>query len=76
MPFSVAMQPDGNIVVAGGATINGRANFALARYVGTSVLSTPDIDTAPASLAFGDVTQGSFKDLDVTVRNTSRCPTL
>jgi hypothetical protein len=70
VPFSVAVQPDGNIVVAGGATINGRADFALARYVGGAVLSTPDIDTAPASLAFGNVTQGSFKDLAVTVRNT------
>jgi uncharacterized delta-60 repeat protein len=70
VPFSVAVQPDGNIVVAGGATINGRADFALARYVGSAVLSTPDIDTAPASLAFGNVTQGSFKNLAVTVRNT------
>jgi uncharacterized delta-60 repeat protein len=70
VPFSVAVQPDGNIVVAGGATINGRADFALARYVGGAVLSTPDIDTAPASLAFGSITQGSFKDLAVTVRNT------
>jgi uncharacterized delta-60 repeat protein len=70
VPFSVDVQPDGNIVVAGGATINGRSNFALARYVGGGALSTPDIDTAPASLAFGNVTQGSFKDLAVTVRNT------
>ena len=69
VPFSIAVQPDGNIVVAGGAIINGRADFALARYVGSAVLSTPDIDTAPASLAFGNVTQGSFKDLAVTVRN-------
>src|SRR5215472_7098710 len=29
LPFSVAVQPDGNIVLAGGATINGRADFAL-----------------------------------------------
>jgi uncharacterized delta-60 repeat protein len=70
VPSSVAVQPDGNIIVAGGATINGRANFALARYVGGAVLSTPDIDTVPASLAFGNVTQGSFKDVAVTVRNT------
>src|SRR5215472_17062077 len=69
LPFSVAVQPDGNIVLAGGATINGRTDFALARYVGGAVLSTPDIDTAPASLAFGNVNQGSFKDLAVTVRN-------
>jgi len=69
LPFSVAVQPDGNIVLAGGATINGRADFALARYVSGAVLSTPDIDTAPASLAFGNVNQGSFKDLAVTVRN-------
>jgi hypothetical protein len=47
-----------------------RSNFALARYVGGGALSTPDIYTAPASLAFGNVTQGSFKDLAVTVRNT------
>jgi subtilase family serine protease len=31
--------------------------------------SLPDIDTAPASLAFGNVNQGSSKDLAVTVRN-------
>jgi subtilase family serine protease len=30
----------------------------------------PDIDTAPASLAFGNVTHGSFKNLALTVRNT------
>src|SRR5499427_2247954 len=69
LPFSVAVQPDGNIVLAGGAAVNGRARFALARYVGGPVLSTPDIDTAPASLAFGNVNQGSFKDLAVTVHN-------
>jgi uncharacterized delta-60 repeat protein len=68
-PTSVALQPDGKIVVAGYAFINGRYDFALARYVGSGTLA-PDIDTAPASLAFGNVTQGSFKDLAVTVRNT------
>lgn len=36
VPFSVAVQPDGNIVVAGGANINGHANFALARYVASA----------------------------------------
>jgi uncharacterized delta-60 repeat protein len=70
VPFSVAVQPDGNILLAGGATINSRSEFALARYLGGTVFSTPDIDTAPASLAFGNVIQGSFKDLAVTVRNT------
>jgi uncharacterized delta-60 repeat protein len=70
VPFSVAVQPDGNILLAGGATINSRSEFALARYIGSAVLPTPDIDTAPASLPFGNVTQGSFKDLAVTVRNT------
>jgi uncharacterized delta-60 repeat protein len=70
VPFSVAVEPDGNIVLTGGATVNGHSDFALARYVGGAVLSTPDIDTAPASLAFGNVTQGTFKDLAVTVRNT------
>jgi uncharacterized delta-60 repeat protein len=69
-PFSVAVQPDGNIVVAGMVNISGRPSFGLARYLGGAALSTPDIDTAPASLAFGNVTQGSFKDLAVTVRNT------
>jgi uncharacterized delta-60 repeat protein len=69
-PTSVAVQPDGNIVVAGVAGISGRAYFALARYVGSAVLPKPDIDTAPASLAFGNVTQGSFKNLGLTVRNT------
>src|SRR5215472_16863891 len=29
LPFSIAVQPDGNIVVAGGVTINGRSDFAL-----------------------------------------------
>jgi uncharacterized delta-60 repeat protein len=70
LPFAVAVQPDGNIVVAGGAHINDRSDFALTRYAGGAVPSTPDIDTAPASLAFGNVNQGSFKDLAVTVRNT------
>src|SRR5262249_1358035 len=72
LPFSLAVQPDGNIVLAGGATINGRSDFALARYVAGAVLSTPDIDTAPASLAFGNVNQASFKDLVVTVHNLGR----
>jgi uncharacterized delta-60 repeat protein len=69
LPFSVAVQPDGNIVVAGMVDIGGRRLFALARSVGGAVLQ-PDIDTAPASLTFGNVTQGSFKNLAVTVRNT------
>jgi uncharacterized delta-60 repeat protein len=69
-PSSVAVQPDGNIVVAGQADIGGRFDFALARYVGSTVLPNPDIDTAPAPLAFGNVTQGSFKNLGLTVRNT------
>jgi uncharacterized delta-60 repeat protein len=68
-PTSVALQPDGKIVVAGYAFISGSYDFALARYVGSGALA-PDIDTAPASLTFGNVTQGSFKDLAVTVRNT------
>jgi uncharacterized delta-60 repeat protein len=66
---SVALQADGNIVVAGGANLNGRFEFALARYIGSGALA-PDIDTAPTSLAFGNVTQGSSRDLTVTVRNT------
>jgi hypothetical protein len=36
----------------------------------SAVLLRPDIDTVPASLAFGNVTQGTFKNLGVTVRNT------
>src|SRR5262245_24477127 len=32
VPTSVALQADGNIVVAGAASINGRFDFALARY--------------------------------------------
>jgi len=67
---SVALQADGNIVAAGGGNLNGRFEFALARYVGGAALPKPDIDTAPTSLAFGNVTQGSSKDLAVTVRNT------
>src|SRR5215475_1854566 len=53
VPSSVAVQPDGNIVVAGGATVNGRADFALARYVGSAVLSTPAVTLSATSLAFG-----------------------
>ena len=67
---SVALQPDGNIVAAGGVSLNGRFEFAVARYLGGGALAKPDIDAAPTSLAFGNVTQGSFKDLAVTVRNT------
>lgn len=70
LPSSVAVQPDGNIVVAGGASINGHAHFALARYVGSGGLPASGIETTPSSLAFGNVTQGSFKDLAVSVRNT------
>jgi uncharacterized delta-60 repeat protein len=67
---SVALQADGNIVAAGGVNLNGRFEFALARYIGSGAVSGPDIDTAPTSLAFGNVTQGAVKDLAVTVRNT------
>jgi uncharacterized delta-60 repeat protein len=69
---SLAVQPDGRIVAAGaaGPFLNRRFDFALARYVGSAVLPKPDIDTAPASLAFGNVTQGSFKNLALTVSNT------
>jgi uncharacterized delta-60 repeat protein len=70
VPTSIALQADGNIVVAGVADINGHHDFALARYVGSAVQPKPDIDTAPASLAFGNVTQGSFKNLALTVSNT------
>jgi len=72
-PTSVAIQPDGNIVVAGGADIGGRFDFALVRYVGGSgggVLTAPDIDTAPTTLAYGNVTKGSFRNLGLTVSNT------
>ena len=52
LPFSVAVQPDGNIVVAGGATVNGRADFALARYIGGGG-NVPPVTLFPTSLAFG-----------------------
>jgi len=71
---SVALQADGNIVAAGGVNLNGRFEFALARYIGSGAVSAPDIDTAPTSLAFGNVTQGAVKDLAVTVRNTGNAP--
>jgi trimeric autotransporter adhesin len=36
----------------------------------SAVLIQPDIDALPASLGYGNVTQGSFKNLNLTVRNT------
>jgi uncharacterized delta-60 repeat protein len=67
---SVVVLADGRILVAGSAEsdITG-GDFALARY-GAAVQLAPDIDTAPGALAFGNVTQGSFKNVSVTVRNT------
>src|SRR5262249_5853072 len=53
LPFSIAVQPDGNIVVAGGATVSGRAGFALARYVVRAALSTPAGTLSATNLAFG-----------------------
>jgi len=74
--FAVAVQPDGKIVVAGDGGTLLADTFALARYdgdapnSGTPDTDTPDIDTVPGALAFGNVTQGSFANLAVTVRNT------
>jgi uncharacterized delta-60 repeat protein len=59
VPFSVALQPDGNIVVVGGATINGRADFALARYVGGAAGGgTPAVSLSAATLNFKKVLIG------------------
>jgi len=37
---AIAVQPDGKLVAVGGATINGQADFALARYNGNGTLDT------------------------------------
>jgi uncharacterized delta-60 repeat protein len=37
---AIAVQPDGKLVAAGGATINGQADFALARYNSNGTLDT------------------------------------
>jgi len=68
---SAAVQPDGNIVVAGGATINSRADFALARYVGGPALSTPSVTLSATSLAFGKRVLGTTNPAKViTLTNT------
>src|SRR5262249_43769685 len=70
VPFSVALQPDGNIVAAGGATINGRADFALARYVGGGG-SVPSVTLSTTSLAFGKKVLGTTSTAKVvTLTNT------
>src|SRR5499427_1766365 len=58
VPFSIAVQPDGNIVVAGGATVNGRADFALARYIGGGG-NVPSATLSTSSLAFGKIVLGT-----------------
>jgi len=71
LPFSIAAQPDGNIVVAGGATLNARADFALARYVGSAVHSTPAVTLSATSLAFGKRVLGTTSPAKVvTLTNT------
>ena len=55
---SAAVQPDGNIVVAGAATVNGRVDFALARYVGGSG-DVPSATLSTTSLAFGKKVLGT-----------------
>jgi hypothetical protein len=55
---SIAEQPDGKIVAAGGATINGTADFALARF------NTGNGSNANANVGFVKVdttTAGSWK---------------
>src|SRR5215469_132234 len=71
LPFSIAVQPDGNIVVAGGATVNARADFALARYVGSAVHSTPAVTLSATSLASGKRVLGTTSPAKVvTLTNT------
>jgi uncharacterized delta-60 repeat protein len=70
LPFSVAVQPDGNIVVAGGATVNGRADFALARCVGGGG-NAPSVTLSTTSLAFGKKVLGTTSTAKVvTLTNT------
>src|SRR5215468_84181 len=71
LPFSIAVQPDGNIVVAGGATLNARADFALARYVGSAVHSTPAVTLSATNLALGKRVLGTTSPAKVvTLTNT------
>src|SRR5215472_6510769 len=76
LPFSVAVQPDGNIVVAGGATVNGRADFALARYVGGAALSTPAVTLSPTRLAFGKRVLGTSSTATVVKLTNTGAGTL
>jgi len=70
LPSAVAVQPDGDIVVAGGATVNGRADFALARYVG-SAHTTQAVSLSATSLAFGKRVLGTTSPAKVvTLTNT------
>src|SRR4029453_8722024 len=56
--FSVAPQPDGKVVVAGWANINGGADFALVRYNSNGTLDTSFGTGGRVSTAFAD-SQGS-----------------
>src|SRR5215472_13365072 len=76
LPFSVAVQPDGNIVVAGGATVNGRADFALARYVGGAALSTPAVTLSTTRLAFGKRVLGTSSTATVVKLTNTGAGTL
>jgi len=75
VPFSVAVQPDGNIVVAGGATINGRADFALARYVGGAG-NVPSVTLSTTSLAFGKKVLGTTSTAKVVKLTNTGASTL
>jgi uncharacterized delta-60 repeat protein len=56
---AVAVQPDGKIVVAGAATINGGADFALARYTSSGALDTTFGRGGKVTTDFGGIYEGA-----------------
>jgi len=79
VPASVTLQGDGNIVVVGAASINGRVDFALARYLGSAVTSAPPrpdlvataVTTTPSTPVRAPGTTFSVTD---TVKNAGPAP--
>jgi uncharacterized delta-60 repeat protein len=56
---AIAVQPDGKLVAAGGATINGQADFALARYNSNGTLDTSFSTGGRVTTDFGGRYEGA-----------------
>jgi uncharacterized delta-60 repeat protein len=58
--YCLAIQPDGRIVVAGYAVVNGAASFAIARYLPTGALDTSFNNTGKATALVGTDNDGAY----------------